>query len=644
MNPPPLSIRMRQFSPLLLALVGAVVAVCAYLQALHYPFIGDDEGYIVYNPMLAEQQLGHIWHFFVRPYNRFAEFLPLRDMSYWFDLTLFGKNPAAFRVHNILLYLLCLLLTYGVTSSVWRYFRPKDTAGAPWAAAAVTALFALNPSHAEAVVWVAGRKDVLSTMFSLLAIWLAVRAGRDPKFSPSYAAAALLALQAAMLSKATAFAVAPVITLLWLIFWRNSPNHDRRPALLLWPLASLIIAMCLALVFGVVTTQKVPFYLGPEAAARSLAVLGWLTRLSVSPEGRHYFYPVFEDPSLPFMVALGVAVLGTGVTGAVIVLRKRSLTSFTVAVFLLLCIPSMQLVPYTPPSLVSDRFLTLAVWPAILLIVALSWRLNPAPRTALLLIIALSWAYQTFERPRDWSSGDAWINAEVRAHPGYYMPAGHKIYDMLLPKGLYDDAIETANGVTVPEARNLLIKLVSAHHAVHVDAVSTGDPRKAIEALDELFLEINREPAQYQWNAPIHNLWKAVRGRFLSEWTYLVGHFPDNALVHYNAGLWMVRVRIYEEAVQHLRLATTSRRLPESMRSKAFENLGLALLGDGQVAEAESSLLAALKQPQPNQRIYCLLQGIYAQTGRTDDAAHAETECSNASRQSKQSKGPGSNY
>lgn len=622
---------MRQISPLVLALVGAVVAVCAYLQALHYPFISDDNFYIVHNQMLTEQRLAQIWPFFVKPYNPVREFLPLRDMSYWFDLTLFGKNPAAFRVHNILLYLLCLLLTYGVTFDIWRYFRPADSADAPWAAGAVTALFALHPAHVEAVVWIAGRKDVLSAMFSLLAIWLAVRASRGPKFSPLLAGAALLALQAAMLSKATAFAVAPVIAMLWLVFWLNSPKHDRRPALLLWVLACLIVAMGLALVFGSFTESRVPFYFGLEAATRSLAVLGWLARLSVSPEGRHYFYPVFEDPYFPLMVALGLAVLAISITAGIMVLRQRSLAAFALAVFLLLCVPSMQLLPYTPPSLVSDRFLALAAWPAILLIVVLSWRLGPAPRAALLFVIALSWTYQTFERPRDWRSPEVMADSELRAHPGYYMPAAYKIFGIQLPQGLYGDAIETANGIAVPETRNLLKKLVVAHYAVHIDAVSTSDPRKAIAALEELFLELRQRPVQSQWNSPLHHLWKAIGSKFQNELTYLIGRFPDNALVRYNAGLWMLRDREYNDAAQHLRLATGSQRLPESMRAKAFENLGLALLGSGQIAEAESSLLTALKQPRPNLRIHCLLQGIYAQTGRPNDAARAGIECENAS-------------
>ncbi len=630
MNASPFLVRMRQFSPLVLVLISAVVAVCAYLQALNYPFIGDDVIYVVKNQKLAGQQLNELWRFFVEPYNKFAEFLPLRDISYWFDLTLFGLNPAAFRILNILLYLLSLTLIYGVTAGVWRYFRPADAPSAPWVAAAVTALFAVHPSHVEAVVWIAGRKDVLAAMFSLLALWLAMRAGREQGFSPVYAAAALLALVAAMLSKATAAAMAPVIALLWLIFWRDTPKPDRRPLLLLWPLASVLLAMGFAMIFSAFMTFRVPFYFGIEAVTRSLAALGWLARLAVSPEERHYFYPVFEDPNLPFMVALGVVVLAATIIGGVVILRKRSLAGFALAVFLLLCLPSMQLFPYAPPSLISDRFLAIAVWPAILLIVAVSWRLKPLLRTGLLLVIAATWTAQTAKHPLDWRSPEVLVNNDLRAYPGYSMPAAYKIFDIQLPQKLYGDAIETANSIADPLTKDALVKLIKAHQAVHVESASTGSPQNAIALLWELFHALKQKPAQSAWDPSLYNLWQTISVFFEVQWLDLGQQFPDDALVHYNAGLWMVNVHNYKDAIVQLRAATGSQRLPESLRGAAFQNLGLALLGTGQFAEAESSLLAALKQPQPDMRIQCLFAMLYKQTGRMEEAARAGTLCLNA--------------
>jgi len=624
---PPSLARMRQFAPLALVLISAAVAVAAYLQALNYQFIADDKNYLIENTKLAALHLTELWRLFTEPYNDLSEFLPLRELSYWCDIKLFGLNPSAFRVHNILLYLLCLPLVYGTTLGIWRYFRPADAASAPWAAAAVTALFALHPSHAEAVVWISGRKDVLSGMFSLLALWLAVHAKREQGLSAPLAYATLVALLAAMLSKATAVAVAPVIVMLWVSFWRDIPAPNRRRSLLLWPLASLLLAACVALIFAAVITSRIPFYFGIETITRTLAILGWLARLAVSPESRHFLYPVLEDLHLPAMVALGVAVLATAVAGAVMVLRKRSLEGFALAVFLLLCIPYMQLVPYAPPSLVSDRFLFLAVWPVVLLLVALSWRLKPVPRTALLLAIVLPWGFQTIERPRDWRSYEALMNTDLRAYPAYYMPAVYKIINVQLPRGLNRDAGETAGNVSNPTARNILIGLIKGDYVIRADAVDTGNPHNAIVLLQNLGFALKRPPVQVKWDPSLDRFWIYCKTALAFQWDHLAEYFPDDVSVHYNAGLWMLDVPRYENAVAYLRDATESQRLPQSVRGTAFYSLGFALLKSGHVAEAEAPLRAALERSPPDLRVYCLLSEVYRQTKRFEEAARAEANC-----------------
>jgi len=624
-----LAARMRKLAPWTLVLASAALAAGAYLQALHYLFVSDDTVYITENTRLAGLHFTELWRLFVEPYNRYSEFLPLRDLSYWFDIKLFGLNSAAFRTHNIILYLLCLPLVYANTLGLWRYFRPADIAGAPWAAAAVTALFALQPSHAEAVVWISGRKDVLSTLFSLLAIWFAVRAKREQGLSAPHAALTLVALLAAMLSKASAVAVAPVIAMLWLMFWRDIPAPNRRRSLLLWPLASMLLAACIALIFAIIIPTRIPFYFGVEAVTRSLAVLGWLARLAVSPESRHFFYPVLEDPYLPVMVVLGAAVLSAAAAVSVaVILRKRlALEGFAVA-FLLLCLPSIQLIPYQPPSLVSDRWLALAVWPVGLLIVALAWRLKPAPRTALLLVLALPWSFQTLERPRDWRSLEALIDADISAFPGYYLPAEHKIIYVQLKRGLRSDAIETANTISDQVSRDMMIKLINVDYAVKVITASTGNPQEAMTQLWKLEQDIN-PPAQIKWNSAMRNFWSTIGFTLIDEWEYLARQFPDAAPVHYNAGLWLLKVHKYKEAIVHWRAATDSQRLPESARGTAFKNLGLALIGAGDVAAAEAPLRAALEQSPPDFRAYCSLSEVYKRTGRLEEAARAAADCRN---------------
>ena len=618
----------RKYAPWAITLLGAMVAVAAYLQALHYPFVSDDELYIVANTKLAGLHLSELWRLFVEPYNP-VEFLPLRDLSYWFDITLFGLNPAEFRLHNIILYLLCLPLVYATTLGLWRYFRAANADDAPWAAAAVTALFALHPAHVEAVVWISGRKDLLSGLFSLLALWLAMNAKREQGLSPTYAGAALLALLAAMLSKATAIAVAPVIALLWIIFWRDIPKLHRRRTQLLWPVASLLLAIFAVLIFAAnsVPTVKAPAFLGTEIITRALAILGWLTRLVFSLESRQFFYPVLDVTYIPIMVISGIVVLLAAISGVVMTTRRHSLQGFALIIFLLLCMPYTQLVPYYTTSLVSDRFLFLAVWPGMLLIVVLAWHLNPVPRTALLLALILPWSFQTVTRVEDWRDFEAIIDADLRGLPGYFMPAMYKIGTIQLKNGAFREAANTANTITGLEFRNIMVEIVQADYVVRVKTPATGQPQEAMALLWKLGSDLREEPMQAQWNFPVNIFWRRSQETFANEWASLLKQFPEDASVRYNFGLWKLEVHNYPEAVTHLRAAIESQRLPESLRGIAFENLGVALLNSGHAAEAEAPLRAALEQSPPERSAYCTLFEVYKQTNRLEEAASTEAEC-----------------
>lgn len=618
---------MMQHAPLAVVLLAALVAMAAYVQALNYPFVSDDLYYLPENAKLLGLHFAELYRLFIEPYNQ-IEFLPLRDLSYWFDIALFGLNPAAFRAHNIMLYALCLPLVYGVTLGLWRYFRPADEASAPWAAATVTALFALHPAHVESVVWISSRKDVLSVMFSLLALWFALHARRGPGFSARFATAALVALLAAMLSKATALVVAPVIAMLWLMFWLDAAKQSRRYATLLWPAASLLLVMCAALIFTANSSVKGPAYFGIETVTRLLAVLGELVRLVITPESRHFLYPVFEDPLFYVMVAAGVAVLIAAAVGAVLLLRRRSLAGFALVVFVLLCMPYTQLIPYVTFSLVSDRFLTLAVWPAMLLLVLLAWRMKPVPRAALLIIFALALGFQTIERPRDWSSYEALIDHDAAGYPGYYPLAYQKITRYQLPQGLYREATERADKVTVAVARDALVKLVESYRAMH-EAAQNGDPRDALLRLRNLESLLKQAPAQAAWNPPMLHFWNNSLGSFALEWQYLVKSFPNDMTVRYNAGLSLFNINRYAEAVEQLGAVMASQQLPEHLRGTTLVLLGAALLNTGRSVEAEMRLNSALQQSPPDFRAYCVFSELYKKAGRLNEAASAEAECRN---------------
>lgn len=528
---------MRKFSPWMLILLSVIVTVVAYLQALDAPFVSDDQIYITENTRLAGLHFTELWRLFIEPYNPY-EFLPLRDLSYRFDITLFGLTPAAFRIHNIILYLLSVPLVYAVTTSLWRYLRPAQAGSAAWPAAVVTALFVLHPAHVEAVVWISGRKDVLAGLFSLLSLWLAMQAKRERGLASGYAAAAMIALLLALLSKATAVAVAPVIAMLWIFFWRDIPVPERRRALLIWPLMILLLAVVSISLLSFGHSVRAPAYFGIEVFSRALAALGELSRLAISPEGRHFYYPGLDDPQLNIMIACGTIVLMLALCAVVMAWRNRSLEWIMLCVFVVLCVPYLQLMPYVTSSLVSDRFLTLAIWPVLFLIVALIWRLEPVSRTISLLIIACLWGLQTVERPRDWNDFDGLVQLDELAYPGYYMPLMNKVNVQLTHKA-FNDANQTAGAISSSVLKNITYGIIQADQAVLVTSPYSGNPDEAIAILSRLQYALQHPPEQIKWNPAVQSFWGFCQNRLVLQWQALIRQFPDDESVRFGAQGWM---------------------------------------------------------------------------------------------------------
>jgi hypothetical protein len=617
--------RMRQLAPFAIVFLSAISMVVAYFQALHYPFISDDTVYITENTKLAELHFTDLWRLFTEPYNRY-EFLPIRDLSYWFDITLFGTTPIAFHMHNIILYLLCLPLVYSTTLGLWRYFRADDAQNALWAAVAVTILFAVHPAHVESVVWISGRKDVLSGLFSMLALWLAVNARRERGLSSWYAVAALIAFLAAMLSKATVVTVAPIIALIWVIFWHDTPKQSRHHSNLLWSLASLLLAAGVTLIFMRFSAVKEPTYFGIEFFTRALAILGWLARLSISPESRQFFYPVFEDNKLPVMIGIGVIVLLATSVVVVTMQRKKTLVRFSLVSFLLFCLPFTQLIPFITFSLVSDRFLFLSVWPVMMMAVVLAWYLKPMTRIILLSVIVLAWGGLTIERIRDWRSDEALIDSDIHAYPRHYQPISKRIWDKL-SLGLNRDAGEIALTIAEPKTKAMLMKIIRADYAVRANAVDTKNPANAVKILKDLEITLKNPPDQVKWNSPMRHIWERCKINVALEWNLLSRQFPDKELVRYMAGLWKLEVYSFSDAVIHLSAATESQRLPQTMRGLAYKNLAVALMESGDLAKAKVALDSALVQFPPELSSYCVLAELYKRNARFEDALHAASDC-----------------
>ncbi|MBI3903838.1 MAG: hypothetical protein HY306_13000 [Nitrosomonadales bacterium] len=326
--------------------------------------------------------------------------------------------------------------------------------------------------------------------------------------------------------------------------------------------------------------MKIPADFGIEAGIRAFAILGWMVRLAVTPDGRQLFYPVFEDPWFAGMVALGIATFLSGVAGTVLLLRRRSLVGYALVMFVLFCVPYMQILPFSTNSLVSDRFLFLAVWPVLLLLVALAWRLKFVFRVMLLLAVALPWIYQTVERPNDWRTAETIEEREFQTYPGHYLPAANKIKRLHDLYGPTREAYQIASNITDPDIKNIMIKQVRVDYAVYFDAAA-GNLHEIISLLQDWDSDLRKMPIRAKWNLPLQDPFSSSMWVLESDWLNLAGKFPDDASVQYNAGLWLLDHGRFESAATHLRAAAESSQLSAYERDKAFKGLEIALANGG---------------------------------------------------------------
>ena len=149
----------------------AAVVFWLYSPAIRFGFSSyDDPGYFARNPHV---QAGLGWDGMVWAFRSVVvgNWHPLTLLSLMLDATAAGTlDPSVPHFTNILLHAI---------NSVLLFLLLQYLTGARWRSLFVAGLFALHPLNVESVVWIAERKNVLSTCFWWLTIFAYARYVQD---------------------------------------------------------------------------------------------------------------------------------------------------------------------------------------------------------------------------------------------------------------------------------------------------------------------------------------------------------------------------------------------------------------------------------------------------------------------------------
>jgi tetratricopeptide (TPR) repeat protein len=393
----------------------ALATLALYARVAWHPFIHfDDNRYVTENAQVQAglTLAGLEWAFTTL---HAANWHPLTWLSHMLDVQVFGLNPGAHHLVNAALH---------AANAAVLFLALARMTGAPGRSLAVAALFAAHPLHVESVAWVAERKDLLSTLFGLLALWEYARERRR-----TWLVALLFALS--LLAKPM-WVTFPFLLLL-LDFWplgRGVHIAEKAPLLGL-SIGSSVITMVAQTAGNAVTA--LPILVRLENAI--VAYVQYLGK-AIFPWPLAIFYP-HEGVALPAWKVGASVVLLAAITAVAIAQRKdRPWLLVGWLWFLGTLVPVIGIVQVGAQAM-ADRYTYL---PMVGLFVAAAWTIRwpAAAGAALAACCALTLVQLGY-----WSSHEALFRHALAVTPDNALAEG-VLSEGLLHDGKLDEALRHA--------------------------------------------------------------------------------------------------------------------------------------------------------------------------------------------------------
>ncbi len=621
-----------------------LVTIAVYWPATRCDFISyDDQDFVTANLHIQGglNWEGVKWAFCNT--EQAAYWAPLMWLSHMLAWQLFGLNPWGHHLINVLLHA-------ANTALVFLVFRRMT--GATWRSLMVAALFGLHPLRVESVVWVAERKDVLSTCFGLLALLFYVRYAKKVKSGQWRASApssldcglSLFFFALGLMSKPM-LVTWPFVMLL-LDYWPLRRLRFSMPSVGRWTLdvgrSSFLIRVqsvaknpslwrllfekipffALAAAASVVTLmvqkhegslaggENLPF--GPRCAnalvsyCRYLGKMFWPTDLAV-------FYP--HPGHWPMEQVLLAGVLLCGIS--VLLFVKRGRYPFLLMGWLWFCgtlVPAIGLVQSGGQAM-ADRFtyvpslgvLLLSIWGAVEL--TRRWRyrviaLSVAGTAALVLCMAL-----TRQQIGYWKDSEALFRHALEVADNNYL-AQKALGAALVNKGQTEEAI-----TQFEEALRLRPNYAEAHNNLGAALEKKGQIDEAIRQFQEAIrLEPNYLNARN--NLGVGFLKKGQIDEAISLFREVIRLKPDYAGVHYNLGAALLKKGQTDEAIGQYQEILLLK--PDD--AMAHNKLGAGFLSKGQIDEAIIQFQEAIRL-KPDYADACNNLGVaFGRKGQIDEA------------------------
>jgi tetratricopeptide (TPR) repeat protein len=575
-------------SGILIAALCIAVAV-AFSPAILGEYVFDDLQYIVGNTHVTSGlNLAGLRWALTSTYA--SNWHPLTWLSHQADSQLFGPSPLGPHVVNILL--------HAANASLLFLFLRAAT-GAFWRSACVAALFALHPLRVETVAWVSQRKDLLATLFWLLALGAYVRYARRPAVKHLILVAGLFLL--ALLAKPMAVTLPAQLLLLdaWplgrLRIGFGLPGGEVRRSwaralaekspLFLLAAASAAVTYFAQLAGGsVVDLQRLPFLVRFSNAVlsypRYLAKAAWPAELAV-------YYPHPEASELLSFAAAAALVAFSFC--ALRAYRTRPFLAVGWLWFLGTLVPVLGLVQVGGQAM-ADRYTYVPLVGVFVAATWLAWQAaSQRPRLArttvsAAILILLVLAPLTFLQARIWRDNITLFRHAVAVTKADWVME-ENLGVVLFWSGRHQEALEhlrraVALEPSLPKPRFSLSRVL----------LDTGQLDEAEHQL-RATIQLNPNYPEAHFNLCSCLARQGRTSEALPSCRMAARLMPDNPNAHYMLGQVSSREHLADEALAQFRVAL--RLDPQS--ADASYAIGLMLARKGRLGEAEHAFRETLR-------------------------------------------------
>lgn len=280
----------------------AALTFAVFAQILSHQFVNVDDDQFIYANEIIKTGVNPPSFTWALTSTRIGWY-PLTWMSHALDAQLWGLDPRGHLLTQLLLH---------IASTMVLYFALRRMTLDALPSAFVAALFAIHPMHVESVAWASERKDTLSTLFALLAIFVYV--------SPQPKPYRLAGLFTASLMSKQMYVTLPLILILldWWPLRRGFRLRDKLPLFVLAAGGAWMAVVGQRNLSAVQSLEALP--LTTRFANVVAGYLAYVRKL-VWPTDMAMPYPM--TPVSTATLAIGIALL-LAFSGMSVVLRKRA--------------------------------------------------------------------------------------------------------------------------------------------------------------------------------------------------------------------------------------------------------------------------------------------------------------------------------